>query len=63
MINYCMVCDEAIYGDHEDDLIFSMADEANGPYCDLCWMEKQKRGAHIIMDAINKRRNRSDNER
>ena len=51
-IKDCMVCSAAIEVENDRDFIFSMADEANGPYCKLCWMEKQAIGADTIMDAL-----------
>ena len=50
IIKDCTICNVAIEVDNDRDFIFSMADV--GPYCELCWMDKQAIGADIIMDSL-----------
>jgi len=50
MVKDCWMCNAAIEVDNDRDFIFSMAED--GPYCELCWMDKQAIGADIIMYSL-----------
>ena len=50
IVKDCWLCNAAIEVENDRNFIYSMSDE--GPYCELCWMDKQAIGSDILMDSL-----------